>query len=63
MPKIKLPKSDIKIRIGLMLFAPHYKTDQHGHGIFPDQEIIPTLHNKIEEIDVELNWVLEDIKK
>ncbi|WP_369752161.1 S41 family peptidase [Flavobacterium sp. WC2409] len=63
MPKIKLPKSDIKIRIGLMLFAPHYKTDQHGHGIFPDQEIIPTLQNKIEEIDVELNWVLEDIKK
>tara|TARA_R110000868_G_scaffold57476_7_gene177446 strand:+ start:5634 stop:7190 length:1557 start_codon:yes stop_codon:yes gene_type:complete len=63
MPKIKLPKSNIKIRIGLMLFAPHYKTAKHGHGIFPDQEITPTLQNKIEETDVELNWVLKHVEK
>lgn len=63
MPKIKLPKSKLKIRIGLMLIAPHHKTTIHGHGIFPDKEIIPTLQNKIEEIDTELNWILDKLKE
>lgn len=62
MPKIKLPKSKLKIRIGLMLIAPHHKTTIYGHGIFPDKEIIPTLQNKIEESDTELNWILDNLK-
>lgn len=63
MPKIKLPKSNIKIRIGLMLIAPHYKTTIQGHGIFPDKEITPTLQDKIEKIDPELDWILENLNK
>ena len=63
MPNIKLPKSKLKIRIGLMLIAPNHKTVIHGHGIYPDKEITPTLQDRIEEIDPELNWILEDIKK
>jgi hypothetical protein len=34
-----------------------------GHGVFPDKEIVPTLEDKIKDIDVEMNWVLEDLKK
>lgn len=63
MPLIKLPNSKLRVRVGLMLVAPHYKTDVEGRGIFPDIEILPTLEDKIKDIDPEMNWVLEDIKK
>jgi C-terminal processing protease CtpA/Prc len=62
MPAFKLPNSGIKIRIGLMLDVPHYKTNIEGHGIFPDKEIIPTLEDKINGKDPEMNWILEDIR-
>lgn len=63
MPILKMPKSALKIRIGLMLITPHHQTIIKGHGIFPDHEIRPTLQNKIEEIDPELEWILNKIKK
>ena len=63
MPIIELPNSKNKIRIGLMSCIPHYKTETFGRGIFPDKEIIPTLEDRIKEIDPEMNWILEDIKK
>lgn len=62
MPILKMPKSALKIRMGLMLIAPHHQTIIKGHGIFPDHEIKPTLQNKIEEIDPELDWILNKIK-
>ena len=62
MPVIKLPESDIKIRVGLMLIAPHYKTENEGRGIFPDKEIIPTIQDRINGADPEMEWVLNDIK-
>lgn len=62
MPAIQLPASGIKIRLGLVFIAPHYKTDQHGRGIFPDKEIIPTLQDRIDGRDPEMEWVLNDIK-
>jgi hypothetical protein len=43
MPVVELPHSELKIRIGLMMMAPHHKTEIKGRGIFPDKEIIPTL--------------------
>ena len=63
MPTIKLPNSKIKIKIGLLVVAPFYKTTLEGHGIFPDKEIIPTIADYASGKDPELNWILEDIKK
>lgn len=61
-PRVKLPNTDIKIRIGLMFIAPHFKTATEGHGIFPDMEIIPTLEDRIKENDPEMNWILNEGK-
>ncbi|MFY0481319.1 S41 family peptidase [Flavobacterium sp. PLA-1-15] len=63
MPLIKLPNSKLKVRVGLMRISPHYKTDVEGRGIFPDVAITPTLEDRIKDIDPEMNWVMEDIKK
>ena len=62
MPFIKLPNSKIRVRLGLMKIAPHYKTDELGRGIHPDVEIIPTLEDKITKNDPERNWIFQDIK-
>ncbi|RZK11553.1 MAG: peptidase S41 [Flavobacterium sp.] len=63
MPLIKLPNSKLRVRVGLMLVATHYKTDVEGRGIFPDVAILPTLEDKLKDIDPEMNWIIEDIKK
>jgi hypothetical protein len=63
MPIIDLPNSKIKIRIGLMNIVPYYKSEIFGRGVFPDHEIVPTLADRINEVDPEMNWVLEDCKK
>lgn len=62
MPTVVLPNSKVRVRVGLMKIAPHYKTDEEGHGIRPDIEIIPTLEDKITGNDPEMNWILENIK-
>ena len=46
-----------------MVVAPFYKTPVEGRGIFPDKEIVPTLTDLINREDLELEWILEDIKK
>lgn len=61
MPVLKLPNSKLKIRIGLMMMAPHNKTEIKGRGIFPDKEISTTLEDRLKENDPELNWILNDI--
>jgi C-terminal processing protease CtpA/Prc len=63
MPIVELPNSKIKIKIGLMNCVPFYKTDVLGHGIYPDKEILPTIQNRIDNVDPEMNWILDDIKK
>ena len=62
MPRVKLPNSDIQIRMGVLYMAPHFKTATEGRGIFPDMEIIPTIDDRIKENDPEMNWILNDIK-
>jgi C-terminal processing protease CtpA/Prc len=62
MPTIEMPNSKINIRMGLMACIPAYKTDVEGHGIMPDKEILPTLEDRINNIDPEMNWILYDIK-
>jgi C-terminal processing protease CtpA/Prc len=63
MPLIPLPHSKLKVRVGLLACIPKYKTDIEGRGIFPDKEIIPTLQDRINGNDPEMNWILDDIKK
>jgi C-terminal processing protease CtpA/Prc len=62
MPEIKLPNSQLKVRIGVMNIVPHFKTNILGHGIYPNYEITPTLLDKITGKDPELEWILRDIK-
>jgi C-terminal processing protease CtpA/Prc len=62
MPRIKLPNSEIQIRTGIMLMGSKFKTDSEGRGVFPDEEIIPTIEDRINGNDPELDWVLKDIK-
>ena len=61
MPLFALPHSKLPIRIGLMAIKPFYKSTIEGRGVFPDVEIIPTLDDKIQDKDPEMDWVLKDL--
>ncbi|MEI7596646.1 MAG: S41 family peptidase [Bacteroidota bacterium] len=63
MPSVKLPHTKLDFRFGLMAIKPFCQTEIEGRGIFPDIEIIPTLEERINGTDSEMNWILEDIKK
>ena len=45
-----------------MNVAPYYETEVLGHGIFPDVSIQPSLEDKIQEKDPELDWILNQNK-
>jgi hypothetical protein len=62
MPRVKLPNTDLQIRIGLMHITPYFKTALDGRGLFPDMEIIPTIEDRINGNDPEMKWILDDIK-
>lgn len=59
LPAYTLPHSKLRLRFGLALLQPHYKTDTNGHGIYPDVEINPTFNDRLKGIDPELNCALE----
>ncbi|CAM4277099.1 S41 family peptidase [Flavobacterium terrigena] len=63
MPLVQLPNSKVNLKIGLAVVSPFGKTDVVGRGIFPDKEIIPTIEDRKNKIDPELNWVLDDIRR
>ena len=63
MPLVQLPNSKVNLRIGLALVSAAGKTKIEGRGIFPDKEILPTLEDRKNNIDPELNWILEDIRR
>lgn len=62
MPIVKMPYSELKIRIGVMNIKPYYQTKLLGHGIFPDVPLTPSLEDKIQKKDPELNWILEQLQ-
>jgi C-terminal processing protease CtpA/Prc len=39
-----------------------YTSELDGRGIFPDVEIEPTIEDRMEGNDLELQWILNDIK-
>lgn len=61
-PSIQLPNSKVNLKIGIAVVSAIGKTDVEGRGIFPDKEILPTLEDRKNNIDPELNWILQDIK-
>lgn len=62
LPILTLPNSKLPWRLGLMDIKTTNQTDVFGHGIFPDKEIIPTLQDKIDNKDPEMEWIMNDIK-
>ena len=61
MPVRSLPASKVQVRIGLLECKTPYPSMRDGRGIFPDVEIIPTLNDRLNENDPELQWILKDI--
>lgn len=59
----KLPYSKLKLPIGLMLIQPNIKFTETKKGVLPDLEIIPTLQQILQKKDIQLEWIMEDIKK
>lgn len=62
MPVLKLPKSKIPWRIGLMEVGSTNTTPVFGHGIYPDKEIIQTVEDKANKKDPEMDWILNQVK-
>ncbi len=62
MPVRTLPKLKLSVSFGLLVCQATYRSEIDGRGIFPDIEIIPTLQDRINGTDPELQWVLNDIK-
>ena len=58
-----LPNTKVRARMGLAHIDAPYKTTPVGFGVKPDIEIIPTYQDRLNNIDPELEWVLEDIEK
>jgi C-terminal processing protease CtpA/Prc len=62
LPIHDLPESKLKLRFGIFDIQPDYSSGIEGRGIFPDQEIKPSLSDRLKKVDAELSWVLKDIK-
>lgn len=62
LPFYTLPNSKVKVRFGLQWIAPTVKSKIFGRGIFPDKKILPTIEDRIENKDPEMEWILNEIK-
>lgn len=60
---IKLPNSKLKLPIGLMLIQPDIEFSGKGKGVIPHHEIVPDLNEVLQKKDIQLEWILQDIKK
>ncbi|WP_308992029.1 S41 family peptidase [Mariniflexile litorale] len=58
----EMPNSKLNIRIGLMQIEAPYKQIPNGYGIIPDVAIVPTIEDRKQHKDPELDWILNDIK-
>ena len=58
----KLPNSKMKLPIGLFLIQPNIEFTNTKKGVTPNVEILPDLKDIFERKDVQLNWILNDIK-
>lgn len=63
MPVLELPNSKLPLRLGLMDIRPFHKTAQEGRGIMPNVEVIPTLGQRLNGDDPELEYVLKTVSQ
>ena len=61
-PIFRLPNSKLNVIFGIMYLKTNCSVETFGRGIMPDVEIIPTLEDRINQRDPELEWILNDIK-
>lgn len=59
---VKLPASQVKLRVGLLQIEAPYKQEPDGYGIKPDVGIVPTLEALNKSEDEALQWILNDIQ-
>ena len=59
----KLPNSKLKLPIGLMLIQPNIEFTKTKKGVLPDYELIPTLQEILQKKDIQLEWIMKQIKK
>jgi len=62
-PLYTLPNTKLRLRLGLAVIKPHYKSNIDGRGIFPDITIAPTADDLINNTDPEVKWVIDDVAK
>jgi len=53
----KLPASKIWFSFGLAHIQPNYRYGFEGRGVLPDIRIIPTLNDRINGVDPEIQWI------
>ncbi|WP_297984260.1 S41 family peptidase [uncultured Chryseobacterium sp.] len=58
----KLPNSKLTLPIGLMLIQPNIQFTNTKKGVVPNVEIVPTLLEVLQKKDIQLDWVMQDIK-
>ncbi|MBA5246089.1 peptidase S41 [Marnyiella aurantia] len=59
----KLKNSGLQLPIGLMLIQPDIEFSGNGKGVIPHHEIIPDVQQILQKKDIQLEWILQDIKK
>lgn len=57
----ELPNSKVQAKISLLYIDAPNKTVIDGYGVKPDVEILPTYKDRLNNVDPELEWILEDI--
>jgi C-terminal processing protease CtpA/Prc len=58
----ELPNTKVKVKVWFMHIDTPFKTTPDGYGIKPTIEILPTIQDRLNKIDPELQWVLKDIE-
>ncbi|WP_458626734.1 S41 family peptidase [Winogradskyella sp. PC D3.3] len=59
----EMPHTKVRARIGLAHIGAPNKTTPDGYGIKPDVEILPSYKDRLQSIDPELEWILEDLEQ
>lgn len=59
----EMPNTKVRARIGLAHIDALYKTTPDGYGVRPDIKILPSYNDRLNNIDPELQWILEDLEQ
>lgn len=59
----EMQNTKVRARIGLAHIDASYKTTPDGYGVKPDIEIVPSYEDRLNNVDPELEWILEDLEQ